>query len=72
MIEFFQQGGYAGYVWGSFGMTFALLLIEIIQLRGSRRTTLTRLSRLMRVRAPRQRGAADGEDSRPEKATVKP
>ncbi|MFP4074884.1 MAG: heme exporter protein CcmD [Halochromatium sp.] len=53
MIEFFSQGGYGGYVWGAFGMTFGLLLIEILQLRGSRRATLTRLSRLLRLRAPR-------------------
>jgi heme exporter protein D len=72
MIEFFQQGGYAGYVWGSFGMTFALLLMEIVGLRTSRRTTLTRLSRLMRVRAPRQSNAASASSSRPEKAAVKP
>jgi heme exporter protein D len=58
MIDFFQQGGYAGYVWSAFGMTFGLLLIEIVQLRASRRTTLTRLSRLMRVRAPQRRAAA--------------
>lgn len=54
MMAFFTQGGYAGYVWGAFGMTFGLLLIEILQLRSSRRATLTRISRLLRVRAPRQ------------------
>ncbi|MBK5939908.1 heme exporter protein CcmD [Halochromatium roseum] len=57
MMEFFSQGGYAGYVWGAFGMTFGLLLIEVLQLRSSRKTTLTRISRLLRLRAPRQAGA---------------
>ena len=58
MMAFFTQGGYAGYVWGAFGMTFGLLLIEILQLRSSRRATLTRISRLLRVRAPRPRQTA--------------
>jgi heme exporter protein D len=57
MMEFFSQGGYAGYVWGAFGMTFGLLLIEVLQLRSSRKTTLTRLDRLLRLRAPRQASA---------------
>jgi heme exporter protein D len=29
MSEFFQMGGYAWYVWGSYGVTFACLAIEI-------------------------------------------
>ena len=29
MSEFFAMGGYAGYVWGSYGVTFILLLAEI-------------------------------------------
>lgn len=53
MMEFFSQGGYAGYVWGAFGMTFGLLLIEVLQLRSSRKTTLVRIRRLLRLRAPR-------------------
>jgi len=54
MMDFINQGGYAGYVWGAFGMTFGLLLVEILQLRASRKTMLTRLGRLLRLRAPRQ------------------
>jgi len=30
--EFFAMGGYAFYVWGSYGVTFLLLLMEIIML----------------------------------------
>ncbi|MBK1619818.1 heme exporter protein CcmD [Lamprobacter modestohalophilus] len=68
MMEFFSQGGYAGYVWGAFGMTFGLLLIEVLQLRSSRKTTLTRIGRLLRLRAPRQ--ASTGAD--PQRGTSGP
>jgi heme exporter protein D len=30
MSEFLAMGGYALYVWGSYGVTFAALLLEII------------------------------------------
>ena len=30
MSEFFHMGGYAWYVWGSYGVTFACLALEII------------------------------------------
>ena len=29
MMEFFAMGGYAWYVWGSYGVTFLCLAIEI-------------------------------------------
>ena len=32
MSEFLHMGGYAWYVWGSYGVTFACLAIEIILL----------------------------------------
>jgi heme exporter protein D len=32
MSEFFHMGGYAWYVWGSYGVTFACLALEIILL----------------------------------------
>lgn len=50
MIEFLAQGGYAGYVWGSYGMALVLLVGEIIALRNQRRTILSRLGRLLRLR----------------------
>ncbi|NEX17037.1 MAG: heme exporter protein CcmD [Halochromatium sp.] len=68
MMEFFSQGGYAGYVWGAFGMTFGLLLIEVLQLRSSRKTTLTRIRRLLRLRAPRQ----DSAGAAPQRGTSGP
>ena len=33
MKEFLSMGGYAWYVWGSYGVTFALLALEIALLR---------------------------------------
>jgi len=32
MSEFLAMGGYAWYVWGSYGVTFLLLFIEIVLL----------------------------------------
>jgi len=32
MSEFFAMGGYAFYVWGSYGVTFLLLFIEVVLL----------------------------------------
>jgi heme exporter protein D len=32
MSEFFHMGGYAWYVWGSYGVTFACLAIEMVLL----------------------------------------
>jgi len=33
MSEFFAMGGYAWYVWGSYGVTLLLLLLEVLALR---------------------------------------
>jgi heme exporter protein D len=30
MTEFLSMGGYAGYVWGSYGVTLALLVLEVV------------------------------------------
>ena len=38
--EFFAMGGYAGFVWGSFGVTAAALAIESALLRLRRRQAL--------------------------------
>jgi heme exporter protein D len=38
MSEFFAMGGYAWYVWGSYGVTFFLFVLELVLLaRRSRR-----------------------------------
>ena len=41
MSEFLAMGGYAFYVWGSYGVTFALLALEVILLRKRKRETKT-------------------------------
>jgi heme exporter protein D len=33
MSEFLAMGGYAWYVWGSYGVTFGFLVIEVFLLR---------------------------------------
>lgn len=50
LIDFLSQGGYAFYVWSAFGMTFALLVAEVMVLRRSRRIILQRVGRLARLR----------------------
>jgi heme exporter protein D len=39
MSEFFAMGGYAWYVWGSYGVTLLVLVAEILLLRKRARET---------------------------------
>jgi len=39
MKEFFAMGGYAWYVWGSYGVTLLVLVAEILLLRKRARET---------------------------------
>jgi len=55
MSEFLDQGGYAWYVWGAYGMCLVLLVGEVLALRRERRTILARLGRLLRLRASGER-----------------
>ena len=41
MSEFFNMGGYGLYVWGSYGVTFALLAIEVFLVMKHKRETKT-------------------------------
>jgi heme exporter protein D len=41
--EFLAMGGYAGYVWGSFGITAACLVLEILLLKARRREAVRRV-----------------------------
>lgn len=41
--EFFAMGGYALYVWGSFGATVAVVVGEIVLLRSQRKELLRNL-----------------------------
>jgi heme exporter protein D len=50
--NFLAMGGYALYVWGSYGMTALLIAVEIVALRARRRRAMDELRRA--------RGASDG------------
>jgi heme exporter protein D len=41
MSDFFAMGGYAFYVWGSYGVTAALLALEVLLLLKRKRETKT-------------------------------
>ena len=47
--DFFAMGGYAFYVWGSFGVTAAALLMEPLLLRKRRSDILRSLRRELRA-----------------------
>jgi heme exporter protein D len=49
--EFFAMGGYALYVWGSFGVTALLLIAEPLLLRNRYKTINQRLRRMARMQA---------------------
>ncbi|TCJ17123.1 heme exporter protein CcmD [Parasulfuritortus cantonensis] len=44
--EFWAMGGYGLYVWGSYGVAFFAVLIEIISLIRGQKHTLQRLRRM--------------------------
>ena len=54
IAEFFDMGGYALYVWGSFGATALLMIAEPILLKKRRRLVLQRIARIVRMKAERQ------------------
>ena len=43
VADFFNMGGYAFYVWGSFGITALVVVAEIWQVRMQRREILRKL-----------------------------
>ncbi len=47
--EFFAMGGYAFYVWGSFGVTAAIMVVEPMLARRAQRQTIARLRRQLRA-----------------------
>lgn len=49
VIEFFEMGGYALYVWGSFVVTAILMVAEPILLRNRRAGLMRRLARMARI-----------------------
>ena len=55
MAEFFDMGGYALYVWGSFGATALLMIIEPLLVAQQRKRVLQRVSRLVRMNKEEKR-----------------
>ena len=51
VTEFLSMGGYALYVWGSFGATALLMVAEPLLLRSRRKSVLQRLARIARLKA---------------------
>lgn len=47
--DFFAMGGYGFYVWGSYGVTAVLIIVEIIWVMQRRKTLLKRLTRMSRL-----------------------
>ena len=49
LSAFFEMGGAAPFVWGSYGVTFLLIVVELWALSRRRRDTLGRLIRLQQL-----------------------
>ncbi len=49
LSDFLAMGGYGLYVWGSFGVTAAIMAIEPILVARHRKTTIARLKRQLRA-----------------------
>lgn len=51
IMEAFDMGKYAAFVWGAYGVTAVAMIIEVFMLRRRRRTILRQLSRMIRIKA---------------------
>ncbi len=40
MSEFFAMGGYGFYVWGAYGVSALVVVVEVLALRGRRKAAL--------------------------------
>ena len=40
MSEFFAMGGYGFYVWGAYGISALVVVVEVLALRGRRKAAL--------------------------------
>ena len=56
--EFFAMGGYALYVWGSFGLTAVCLLIEPLLVHARRAATLKSVRREVAARREDSKGSS--------------
>ena len=49
LADFLAMGGYGFYVWGSFGLTALIMIVEPIVVARNRKTTIARLKRQLRA-----------------------
>ncbi|MGE5386068.1 MAG: heme exporter protein CcmD [Betaproteobacteria bacterium] len=54
--DFLAMGGYAGYVWGSFGVVALIMVVEPILARNHQKKTIARLKRQLRAEARNSTG----------------
>ena len=47
--DFLHMGGYGLYVWGSFGVTALIMIVEPIVVARNRKNTISRLKRQLRA-----------------------
>ena len=47
--DFLHMGGYGRYVWGSFGVTALIMIVEPIVVARNRKNTISRLKRQLRA-----------------------
>ncbi len=47
--DFLAMGGYGFYVWGSFGLTALIMIVEPIAVARNRKSTIARLKRQLRA-----------------------
>ncbi len=52
--EFFAMNGFAGYVWGSYGIALVTFLIMFLSVRAQRKTLVNQLRRRYRLQKERQ------------------
>jgi len=49
--EFFHMGGYAFFVWGSYGVTALFMIVELVLLVRKKRTLMQRIARIVRMQS---------------------
>ena len=49
LSDFLHMGGYGLYVWGSFGVTALIMIVEPIVVARNRKNTISRLKRQLRA-----------------------
>lgn len=49
IMDFLYFSGYAWYVWGSYGVTAAFMITEVIMITRGRKTMMQRLARMARL-----------------------